>query len=469
MARTSRRPPPDYEARFARVCQGLQENLPDMEEPDLHFDENYFPINDERAQRIGQALHGNTVVTRLRVHVKAMTLGGTAEIAQFIVESPKLEEIYLTVGHVDRNERTAVVDRFLEAAAINGKIRKLEVPELFGALPFANCLRGNRNTLVCLRLELVGIQDAVITQEMLDEAEAVAAAIGSLPLLEDLKLCENNTPYLVVPILTHLVDHPSLQELHLNQFGSNSTAVVAPSIRNLLQSSMPLQVFDYDTMIKQSVYDTTTIDRAPILKGFDAVFAGLLGHTTLRKLRLVCHEKDEADASVPLIVDLLHNNESLKKLSFSCCDLLGFSKIIEALGTNTTLEKLKVHIWNVIDGFEEESRRLATLLPLVKSLQTLTLSCSMASDDTLSLDFLLGFERNSSLTDICVQEFCHNEEAKDTLEYYANRNKFAPLVANASKAEMSTILAAAYEHEHGLAVAFGAFRERVDIFEESLG
>jgi len=64
------------------------------------------------------------MVADLVLRVGSMTIDGTDGIAQFIAFSPSLRKLTIFGGttNQDAQVRAAVVDRFLAAAAFNGKL-----------------------------------------------------------------------------------------------------------------------------------------------------------------------------------------------------------------------------------------------------------------------------------------------------------------------------------------------------------
>ena len=94
-----------------------------------------------------------------------------------------------------------------------------------------------------LDLKFRGDVDALITQQMTDEADIVADAVGSLTSLEKLALSDAEGQYFIVPIITCLVDHPNLLQLSLDQSigdGRDNAVRFGRAIQNVLLSSTPL-------------------------------------------------------------------------------------------------------------------------------------------------------------------------------------------------------------------------------------
>lgn len=184
--------PQEKQAWFASLCEALQENRADTTEVDLE-DRMCPRLSNHRAVQLGRALRGNTAVFKLVIMIGRMTLAGAGGIAHLISSSVgTLTEISILVKDdvpdEDREVKAAVVDRFLAAAAVNGRIRKLEIYDAYGSHSLASCLTALKDSLRILRLSspLVGAQD----QEVVEDAELIDEAVCTLASPESLRLTQ---------------------------------------------------------------------------------------------------------------------------------------------------------------------------------------------------------------------------------------------------------------------------------------
>lgn len=115
-------------------------------------------------------------------------------------------------------------------------------------------------------------------------------------------------------------------------------------------------------------------------------------------------------------------------------------------------------------------RRLATLLPRVRHLKSLSLCAHDYYFENIPAELLRGFKLNQSLTAVHFDGL-EDENTVAEIEFYTIRNMFAPLLARASKEQMLPVFESALEHdEAGLSVIFDALRLWDDWYQhESTG
>jgi hypothetical protein len=266
------------------------------------------PLIGERAFRMGRALRGNTVLTHLSLHVtvNSLSLANTEGIATFIAVSRSLDDLMLLLdvpyNHVGAGEEARnapILDRFLLAAALNGHLSRLSISNAFGALPLANCLHANRTTLEQLVLSFRGDADGVvITPEMNAAANVVADAFGSLTSLDYICINDQNDKRFVLPILSRLVDHPSLRELSVEGMRGEARDVNEERL-----SSTPLERLGFDVRNNDS-YESAKV-----------IFIGLHGQrANLSTLDLtdICPESDEG---ADVFAVMLRHNTTVETLN----------------------------------------------------------------------------------------------------------------------------------------------------------
>jgi hypothetical protein len=325
------------ESSFNKMCRQLQDNRQDAADGARLGFSDPIPLISERAIRMGRALHGNTVLTRLLVHVPAnnLSLANTEGIANFIAVSPSLDDLSLDLEiphhHLGAGEEARNVpelDRFLLSAALNGQLSTLSVSNAFGALPLTNCHHANRTTLEKLLFSFRWNNDGlVVTPEMNATANLVADTFSSLTSLEEICINDQNDQRFVLPILSRLVDHPSLLELTIEGARDEARDVNeerrARAIKSILLSSTPLERLGFDMRNNDSYESTKLILRC--LHG---------QRTSLSALYLtdVCPESDEGAA---VLANMLRHNTTVETLNVDLYTFVGFSKIVEAIGANS--------------------------------------------------------------------------------------------------------------------------------------
>jgi hypothetical protein len=362
---------------LSALCQALQENRPYSTGLFLSFSQHQYPdLDDARATQIGEALRGNTVVKYLQIPVDLMTVcTGTRAIAHFIAVSPSLEYLELLTDRQEQRttpEQVAVFNLFLAAASLNGKIKHLNFrlnPMELDFSPLVSCLHANRSSLVSLfffPLTFRHDENLVMTQIMMDGANIIADAVGSLPFLETLSLSYNSYQHLVVPILTRLENHAGLKKLHILRCESASRAL-CDALASLLQSSTPLE----ELYLPEDIHARPGDD--PNGDAFNALLSVFQGHTTLERLTF-CTQAD-SDEGATQFAAMLRHNESIRWLSFTCYSLVGLSTVIEALGTNSSVKELNVELINLHDEAlcSEGGQKLIDLLPRTRHLTTMSL------------------------------------------------------------------------------------------------
>jgi hypothetical protein len=461
-------------ANLAALCQALQENRLDTSELLLLRQRHRYPaLDDAFATQIGAALRGNTVVTYLQIPVELMTASGTVGIARFIASSTSLSRLQLLTARAldvrSTREHAAVVDQYISAVSDNGKIQHLEfwpIPMRFGVGPLASCIQANQKSLVSLSFFLSSFQhveDLVMNPSMMVGANFFASVVSALPFLKKLAVCCDRNEHLLVPILTRFVNHASLQKLAILQWKSASTSAtqVCNTLVSLLQSSTPLKGLALD--IRANPGDD------PNREAFNAVFPVLQGHKTLRRLNFfAAPDRDEGAAQVAA---MLRHNESITYVKLACYSLVGLSTVLEALGTNSSVIKLSV-VLSTLHGealSSEGGRRLIDVLPRTRHLKEMSLM--NRSNDRLGegvqADVLCALKQNTSLTRVKIGCLVADPEAQTTIEYYTTRNRLAPQLASASKANMLTIFEAAlFDHgDLGLSLVFDTLCVRDDWYD----
>jgi len=147
-------------------------------------------------------LRGDTdVVTDLGLPVAStMAVAVTKNVTHFIANSPSLRnlEIFEGFGRIrcgrlnPLGDFADVLDCFLHAAAVNGKIQKFILsPTVFRARSLAYYLQANRETLKSLDLNFRSNGEMMINgsdNEGDDNADVIANAVGELSTLEELDL-----------------------------------------------------------------------------------------------------------------------------------------------------------------------------------------------------------------------------------------------------------------------------------------
>lgn len=408
---------------------------------------------------------GNTSVTSLSVFTSAMTLTAADGISRFIAYSPTIDELNLFTSSHPFNigdQRRANVDHFLGAATFNGKIAKLDVHQECGVLALINCLRANRGSLRSLTLSFWEGENGLATQQMTEDAETIADAVASLPLLEELSLCDRDDRFFVAPIIDRFIGHPTLTKLCLEHDRTrdedrdrhSDELRVANAVLDVLRSSTPLSCL-------QCFVDRNDPNEDGSFRG---ILHGLHGHKTVRNFTLIVDPTNDQGAAS--MATMLRHNNSIVDLEMNCFSFVGFSYIVDALGTNTAVEHLQV----TVVGLDDEAsrikghRRLAKLLPRLRNLQCLWLQClSEPLGVTTSADLMRGFELNTSLTDVHIDWYDDDYDNKASILFYTTRNRYAPSLQRASKAEMLTIFEAVLTHgDVGLSVVFETLRARDD-------
>jgi hypothetical protein len=415
-------------------------------------------------------------LTRLLLHVPVnnMSLANSEGITNFIAVSRSLDDLMLSLdvprNHLGAGEEARnapVLDRFLLAAALNGQLSKLSISNAFSALPLANCLHANRTTLERLLLSFGGDADGVvITPEMNAAANVVADAFGTLTSLDFICIDDQNDQRFVLPILSRLVDHPSLRILIVEGTRGEARDVNeerrAHAIKEILLSSTPLESFGFDVRNNDS-YESAKV-----------IFTGLHGQrANLSNLHLtdICPESDEG---ADVFADMLRHNTTVEALDVDLYSFVGFSTIVEAIGTNfdSSLQELHLCFSEMNDEafLKDGCRRLATLLPRLRHLKTLSLCAHDYHFDNIHADLLHGLKLNKSLTSVHFDGLEDDDTISD-IEFYIIRNKFTPFLASASKQQMLLVFETALEHdEAGLSVVFDALRLRDDWYRyESTG
>ena len=237
--------------RFTKLCQELAENRPESLKVSFHetlangYWVQYVPpeIGDTTwARSLGQALKENSVVTTLEVNAHAMTVAAVGGITRFIARSVTLENLNLRndLSIEAYGERSATIEnRILFAASANGKLHSLCVPKEFGAFALETCLRANQGSLRKLKLGF-GIEDCLVTEQMVDDAASLAESFALLTSIEELHLHGWGDLDNVAPIISQFIDHPKLQTLTCERNIAADVLQVGRAIRDLLLSSTPL-------------------------------------------------------------------------------------------------------------------------------------------------------------------------------------------------------------------------------------
>jgi hypothetical protein len=464
------------ESSFAEMCQQLQENRQDV--ADASFgNSDRGPFLSERAIRMGRALRGNTELASLSVHVpvRDMSLANTEGIANFIAVSPSLKDLRLIMcvprHHVGAGEEASnapILDRFLLAAALNGQLRKLLIYNVLGALPLANCLHANRTTLKTLNLSFRGdANGVVVTPEMNASANLLAGAFGTLTSLEEIYIRDQNDLRFVVRILSGLVNHPSLRELDVEGSDGEIRDINeerrANAIKDILLSSTPLESLSFHARSNDS-YESAKL-----------IFTCLHGQRSSLSTLWLDDDSPESDEGATVFADMLRHNTTVETLVVNLYSFVGFSTIVEALVTNSesSLQRLYLTFFEMDDEalLKEGCRRLATLLPRLRHLKTLSVDAGEYCFGNIPADFLRGLELNKSLTSVSIDDL-EDHDVIAAIDFYPLRNELAPRLASASKEQMLSVFESAleYDEQAGLSVVFDALRVRDDWYgHESTG
>jgi hypothetical protein len=147
----------------------------------------------------------------------------------------------------------------------------------------------------------------VITPEMNAAANVVADAFGSLTSLDYICINDQNDKRFVLPILSRLVDHPSLRELSVEGMRGEARDVNeerrAHAIKDILLSSTPLERLGFDVRNNDS-YESAKV-----------IFIGLHGQrANLSTLDLtdICPESDEG---ADVFAVMLRHNTTVETLN----------------------------------------------------------------------------------------------------------------------------------------------------------
>ena len=304
------------------------------------------------------------------------------------------------------------------------------------------------------------VENLVMTQSMMDGANIVADTVGSLPFLKNLYMFYDSDQPLVVPILTHFVNRATASShKKLGIVLCESWVQVCNALVSVLQLSTPLE----ELYMYVRPVDNTNRDAV------SAVFPVLQGHTTLQRLKIFI--APDSDKGAARVAAMLRHNESITCLRFPCYSLVGLSTVIEALGTNSSVQKLYIELLNLHDEAlsSEGGRRLINLLPQTRHLKVMRFVTK--SNDRwgkgVQADVLCALKLNTSLTSVNIDWLGANSDAQTTIEYYTTRNKFGPQLASVSKAYLPTIFASALvDHGNaGLSVIFDTLCARADWYD----
>jgi len=459
-------------AAFDSLCQALEENRIDTA--------NVYTwglgLTDERAQRLGRALRGNTAVQILHIDIYHLTLAGTSSLSRFVSSSPSLSKVLLTDVFGEENPsvqrrlaRMAAANALLAAVSLNERIHDLEHSTLFDAHSLTSCIRGKKSSLVALKLNFCS--GNILAENINEEdAEMLGMAVASLESLEVFSLdcqCNNFT----VSFLARLGEVlPKLRSFSIFLRGSEApNNVFSRALQNTLTAADRLEELGLNLNQDWEGQDEFVGD----------VLEGLHRHETLHYLHSDFRFGGEAFSRV---ANLLGPDNVLEKLMVDCKDMAGLCGVLEAVGTSTTLKRLEVCV-DLEDNelFEQGLQRFGSLLPEITSVKELEIFLSfdnvppveMIPDANEALEALVrGFELNTSLIDVYV-DFGNifDVALQPAINFYATRNKFGPALESASKAKMLTIFEKMEQEEEErledsiLSVVFDTLRGRSDWYE----
>ena len=369
---------------------------------------------------------------------------------------------------VSAGKIVAMVDRFLAAVAMNGKINTLTLMGPCTAHSLANCLTSLGASLHTLVVSVYGISFPEATAE--DDAEMLVSVIRSLSHLEVLDL-QCDKMHFVMPFLNQLGggDGPPLKlkrlDLDTTDTDTYMPEPLAQAIHQTLVSARLLETFEFCHELNEN---------HPNEENLDIVLSSIQQHPSISDVHL---------SGIPfaLSVQLLLPNRNIQSLDINCNTLMGVCTIMEAIAAaRHPLRLLKVRGNDFAgEGYAEGLQQIGELLPQLKGLKELNLAHEPEDLEVLDRppapvphQLLRGFKLNTSLHRVEMNwPLSEDNHVERAIDFYTARNKFSQPLADATTAKMLTIfredvLGSQSYYESELSVIFETLRVRDDWFDK---